>query len=208
VNRFGRRLFQIFFETYTEKVWGRPCSEIGADWAAQRIKNLDLVAAVRNALIGNRADGKVVTTLIDRSTPGSGRGCSGSGERAAGGAGRRDRMQTRAVRSSTTAGGRAVETERPDGSTERIEGEHFIFDDAGPRARARHSVPLLPVRRRGGGPASRTATSLTVVLIVEAAGCFPDKLGSTSIRRMSGWVASRTSRTGARTWCPIPLRFR
>ena len=42
VNRFGRRLFEIFFKTYTEKVWGMPCTEISADWAAQRIKNLDL----------------------------------------------------------------------------------------------------------------------------------------------------------------------
>ena len=40
-NRFGRRLFEIFFKTYTEKVWGMKCSEIGADWASQRIKNLN-----------------------------------------------------------------------------------------------------------------------------------------------------------------------
>jgi len=39
-NRFGRRLFNIFFKTYTEKVWGVPCSQISADWAAQRIKGL------------------------------------------------------------------------------------------------------------------------------------------------------------------------
>ena len=51
-NRFGKRLFQHFFETYTEKVWGIPCSEIRADWAAQRIKNLSLMKAVWNALTG------------------------------------------------------------------------------------------------------------------------------------------------------------
>jgi len=67
VNRFGRRLYQIFFETYTEKVWGIPPSRIGAEWAAQRIKNLDLVTAVRNALFGGGGrSGEVVTTLIDR----------------------------------------------------------------------------------------------------------------------------------------------
>jgi len=38
-NRFGRRLYEIFFKTYTEKVWGMPCTEIRADWAAQRIKD-------------------------------------------------------------------------------------------------------------------------------------------------------------------------
>jgi protoporphyrinogen oxidase len=49
-NQFGERLFQIFFKTYTEKVWGMSCDEISADWAAQRIKGLDLRVAVINAL--------------------------------------------------------------------------------------------------------------------------------------------------------------
>jgi len=51
-NRFGKRLFQHFFKSYTEKVWGIPCTEIRADWAAQRIKNLSLTKAVINALTG------------------------------------------------------------------------------------------------------------------------------------------------------------
>ena len=41
-NRFGKKLFSTFFETYTEKVWGIPCSELKAEWAAQRIKDLSL----------------------------------------------------------------------------------------------------------------------------------------------------------------------
>ena len=45
-NQFGERLFSIFFKTYTEKVWGMSCDEISADWAAQRIKGLDLGVAV------------------------------------------------------------------------------------------------------------------------------------------------------------------
>jgi len=49
-NQFGERLFQIFFKTYTEKVWGMSCDEISADWAAQRIKGLDLRVAVTHAL--------------------------------------------------------------------------------------------------------------------------------------------------------------
>lgn len=52
-NRFGKRLFERFFKTYTEKVWGIPCSSIQADWAAQRIKNLSLMKAVRTALLGD-----------------------------------------------------------------------------------------------------------------------------------------------------------
>jgi protoporphyrinogen oxidase len=51
-NRFGPRLYRAFFKTYTEKVWGIPCSEIRAEWATQRIKGLSLVVAVANALLG------------------------------------------------------------------------------------------------------------------------------------------------------------
>ena len=54
VNRFGERLYRTFFKTYTEKVWGIPCREIRADWAAQRIKGLSLFVAVSNALFGGQ----------------------------------------------------------------------------------------------------------------------------------------------------------
>lgn len=50
VNQFGEELFQIFFKTYTEKVWGMRCDEISADWAAQRIKGLNLLSAVLDGL--------------------------------------------------------------------------------------------------------------------------------------------------------------
>ena len=49
-DRFGKRLYNIFFKSYTEKVWGTPCSEISSDWAAQRIKGLSLKSAVMNSL--------------------------------------------------------------------------------------------------------------------------------------------------------------
>lgn len=68
VNRFGRKLFETFFKTYTEKVWGMPTSEISADWAAQRIKGLSLVNAVTSVLFkAFRKPGKsgVIKTLID-----------------------------------------------------------------------------------------------------------------------------------------------
>ncbi len=72
-NRFGERLFQIFFKTYTEKVWGMSCDEISADWAAQRIKGLDLRVAVMSALKRSfsrkpkaaAVGGEVVKTLIE-----------------------------------------------------------------------------------------------------------------------------------------------
>src|SRR3546814_9762525 len=50
VNAFGHKLFSIFFKTYTEKVWGMPCDEMSADWAAQRIKGLSLWGAVTDGL--------------------------------------------------------------------------------------------------------------------------------------------------------------
>jgi protoporphyrinogen oxidase len=72
-NQFGEKLFSIFFKTYTEKVWGMSCDEISADWAAQRIKGLDLYVAVttalKRALLPKRpaktANGEVVKTLIE-----------------------------------------------------------------------------------------------------------------------------------------------
>lgn len=67
-NRFGKRLFGIFFKTYTEKVWGMNCRDISADWAAQRIKGLSLMTAVKNALFPQREGGPrsgIVKTLIN-----------------------------------------------------------------------------------------------------------------------------------------------
>ena len=68
-NQFGHKLYSIFFKTYTEKVWGMPCDEMSADWAAQRIKGLSLwgavVDGVKRSLGLNKApnDGTVKTLL-------------------------------------------------------------------------------------------------------------------------------------------------
>ena len=69
-NQFGERLFSIFFKTYTEKVWGMSCDEISADWAAQRIKGLNLATAVIDALtrslgLKGKGGGETVKTLIE-----------------------------------------------------------------------------------------------------------------------------------------------
>ena len=71
VNQFGNKLFSIFFKTYTEKVWGMPCDEMSADWAAQRIKGLSLGAAVLDGLkrslgLNKRPnDGMATKTLLE-----------------------------------------------------------------------------------------------------------------------------------------------
>ena len=62
-DRFGRVLFETFFKTYTEKLWGISCTELDADWAAQRIQGLTLWGAIRSALVGNR--GNSLKTLVD-----------------------------------------------------------------------------------------------------------------------------------------------
>src|SRR4030095_10964952 len=62
-NRFGKRLFEIFFKSYTEKVWGIPCSELKAEWAAQRIKDLSLKTVVLSMFVKPT---KTIKTLIDQ----------------------------------------------------------------------------------------------------------------------------------------------
>ncbi|MGB1317730.1 MAG: FAD-dependent oxidoreductase, partial [Flavobacteriales bacterium] len=63
INRFGRTLFQTFFKSYSEKLWGIPCSKIDADWAAQRIKTLSLLGAIANTFKDRRKTNH--KTLID-----------------------------------------------------------------------------------------------------------------------------------------------
>src|SRR5215213_2047746 len=55
-NRFGHRLYELFFKSYTEKVWGVPCTELRAEWAAQRIKGLSFFSAAKAAFLGNKGD--------------------------------------------------------------------------------------------------------------------------------------------------------
>ena len=64
VRQFGRKLYETFFKTYTEKVWGISCKEISAEWAAQRIKGLDLAQALKRALRLKRSEEP--KTLVER----------------------------------------------------------------------------------------------------------------------------------------------
>jgi protoporphyrinogen oxidase len=72
VNRFGERLYQTFFKDYTEKVWGVPCTEISAEWGAQRVKGLSITEALKHAIgaafrrAGDVAQKDVETSLIER----------------------------------------------------------------------------------------------------------------------------------------------
>jgi len=69
VNRFGNELYHTFFKDYTEKVWGVPCSEISAEWGAQRIKSLSIAETIKHAIVRlvPKQNGQVKhTSLIER----------------------------------------------------------------------------------------------------------------------------------------------
>jgi protoporphyrinogen oxidase len=72
VNRFGDTLYRTFFKDYTEKVWGVPCSQISAEWGAQRIKGLSITKALAHALrkpfirAGDTAQKSTETSLVER----------------------------------------------------------------------------------------------------------------------------------------------
>jgi protoporphyrinogen oxidase len=62
-NKFGKRLYEIFFKTYTEKLWGIPCNLLDSDFASQRIKKFTLGEAIKTAILGNKNSHK---TLVDQ----------------------------------------------------------------------------------------------------------------------------------------------
>jgi protoporphyrinogen oxidase len=175
VNRFGRMLFEIFFKSYTEKVWGIPTNVISADWAAQRIKGLSLIRAGLDAL-GLKKRGEVVKTLIEEfQYPRLGPG-----------------QMWEVARDKVQEGGNLVQMDRRVESIEHDGGQVTAFvtrDASGKRFRytGKNFISTLPVREliRAMEPAApaevREAAEslgyrdfLTVVLIVDQPETFPD----------------------------------
>ncbi|HET6566584.1 MAG TPA: NAD(P)/FAD-dependent oxidoreductase [Rhodothermales bacterium] len=178
-NRFGRRLYEIFFKTYTEKVWGIPCSKIAADWAAQRIKGLSLKEAVKNALLQQssrqKGKGEVITTLIDsfeypRRGPGMMWEAVTERVRAQGS---EVRMQTRAEK-IIRRGNRveAVEAVTPEG-LQRLEGTHFI-SSMPIRTLINCMEPAAPAEVVAAADRLKYRDFLTVALIIKQRDLFPD----------------------------------
>ncbi|AGA29693.1 protoporphyrinogen oxidase [Singulisphaera acidiphila DSM 18658] len=177
VNRFGRLLFEIFFKTYTEKVWGMPTNEITAEWAAQRIKGLSLVGAVTNALFGNRkSKGEVIKTLIEsfqypRLGPGQMWECARDKIRGQGGAVHLDRRVVRIEHDGT-----AVTTfvaKDSNGKLTAYHGQNFI-STLPIRELIRCLSPQPPDAVVKAAESLRYRDFLTVVLIVDRAETFPD----------------------------------
>jgi protoporphyrinogen oxidase len=178
VNRFGRKLFEIFFKSYTEKVWGMPTTTISADWAAQRIKDLSLVRAVTSALFGKlgRNRGAVIKTLIEefqypRLGPGQMWEVARDRIRAQGGAVHLDRRVVRIEHDGERVTSfLAIDG---DGRQTRYLGRHFL-STLPIRDLIRAMSPSPPLEVIQAAQALKYRDFLTVVLIVDRAETFPD----------------------------------
>jgi len=171
-NRFGRRLFRVFFQTYTEKVWGLPCSELKAEWAAQRIKGLTLRSALVSMLLGSR--GTIASLIEEFDYPRRGPGMMWSAVRDE--VERRDgqvRTECEVVRINR-AGNRvdSLVVER-DGRAETIAGTDFISSMPVTELVARLEPPAPPAVREAAARL-RYRDFLTVVLVIGRAELFPD----------------------------------
>ena len=177
-NQFGERLFKIFFKTYTEKVWGISTKELSADWAAQRIKGLNLLEAIKNALLPQKAKkgGEVITTLIDefrypRRGPGE------LWERTAEIISQQGYPVTmgKEIVSIQHNGNRVtgIVTRDVDGSTNLVCGTHYI-STLPMRELVYAFDPPLPSSVRQAADRLKYRDFLTVALIVDKAEMFPD----------------------------------
>jgi protoporphyrinogen oxidase len=171
-SRFGWRLYKTFFKTYTEKVWGVPASDIQADWAAQRIKNLSLGKAIVNALLPRGRNSKQVTSLIEEfQYPKLGPGMMW--ERCAGliqEMGQRVHLNSRVVE-IRQLGPNCINVRLGDGR--QFEGSSVIssvaIDDL-----VRMLSPTAPVSVHGAAQLLRHRDFLTVSLVVPEEYSFPD----------------------------------
>ena len=176
VARFGWRLYRTFFKTYTEKVWGVPVSEMPADWAAQRVKNLDLGKAVLQRPDCPSRNQKEITSLIEEfQYPKYGPGmmwerCRDLVEQGGGIV-----LMDTAVESIHVHDGRAtaVTLRHPDGRTEEMAVSHVI-SSMPMRTLAGMIDPPVPAEVLTAADDLHYRDFLTVALVVPEADGFPD----------------------------------
>ncbi|MCC7011618.1 MAG: NAD(P)/FAD-dependent oxidoreductase [Planctomycetes bacterium] len=173
-NRFGKRLYQIFFKTYTEKVWGIPCTEIRAEWAAQRIQNLSLAKAIINAASIQRRSTKIKSLINEFQYPrlGPGQMWEACAQKLQGFGG--EVLMRHKVRKIELEGGRAVAVrcETPEGE-KRFEGEHVISTmPVRSLVRAFEPQPAAKIAQAAEG--LRYRDFLVVALVIEAEKLFTD----------------------------------
>jgi len=178
-NQFGRRLFNIFFETYTEKVWGMKCKEISADWAAQRIKGLSLGTAVWKALLPAwiPSNGSTPKSLIDsfmypRLGPGQMWEAATEQIRAAGGKVLLGMSVDRLSR-DPESGEWTVSATRPDGQRQEFLADQIISSTAIVEL-VECLQPAPPEAVLAAARALRYREFITVALIVRDVDCFDD----------------------------------
>jgi protoporphyrinogen oxidase len=173
--RFGWRLYRIFFKTYTEKVWGMPATELQADWAAQRIKNLSLGTAVIRALFPWLNKNKDVTSLIEEfQYPKFGPGLMWQRCRdhvqAMGG---KVRMHTRATTVHHRDGRAYAVTADSDGGTTTYDCTSVV--STMPMSQLLRAMdPPVPAHVRAAADGLRYRDFLTVALVVPESAGFPD----------------------------------
>jgi protoporphyrinogen oxidase len=168
-NRFGRRLFEAFFESFTEKVWGMECRKIAAEWAAQRIQGLSVWSLLRDAVL-QRSDNQTKTLIKEFQYPRLGPGMLWS------------RMKEIVVQR-----GVPVILNAPVESVRRQEGKVVCVRAGGETYHGTHFISSIPIRELIGKlhpaapPALLAAAKkfhyrdfLTVALMVRGRHLFPD----------------------------------
>ena len=214
VARFGRRLFEIFFKTYSEKLWGIPCAELDADFATQRIKKLSLLEAIKNAFSLGGARHKTLAERFAYPRGGTGmvyeRMAAAVRER-----GGRIHLR-RPVKRVLVEGGRARGVELEDG--EVVEADRVV--SSMPLSLLVSRLPGAPEEVRAATAALKFRNTILVYLHVDAPDLFPDnwlyvhaaELRMGRLTNFRNWVPelygdSRTSILVAEYWCndPDPL---
>jgi protoporphyrinogen oxidase len=168
-NRFGKRLYQHFFKTYSEKVWGAPCTEIRAEWAAQRIKGLSFFSAAKAAFMGNKGN-KIKSLINEFHYPRFGPG-----------------QMWETMADEIIANGGEVRMNCPVTSLEVRDGRVVALEAGGERIEPSQVISSLPLRATvgmAGAAASgdvqaaaqglRYRDFLTVSLVIDGEDLFPD----------------------------------
>jgi protoporphyrinogen oxidase len=168
-NRFGKRLFQLFFKSYTEKVWGVPTSELRAEWAAQRIKGLSFFSAAKAAFFGNKGN-KVKSLITEFHYPRFGPG-----------------QMWETMCDEIIALGGEVRLNAPVEGIEVEDGRIVAIEAGGERIEPSEVISSLPLRATVGlagdaaSPELRRAAQglryrdfLTVALVIDGEDLFPD----------------------------------
>jgi protoporphyrinogen oxidase len=169
-NRFGRRLFELFFKSYTEKVWGVPTSEIRAEWAAQRIKGLSFFSAAKAAFFGNK-DNEVKSLISEFNYPRFGPGQMWEAMTAAiHGQGGDVRLEER-VEGLEIADGRVV---RVTAGGETYEDPAAVISSLPLREIVEMASPPPPQDVLDAARGLRYRDFLTVALVVDGEDLFPD----------------------------------